>query len=52
VRGAEPRAPRDVLLLQAPGAAASGAAAAAPAATEADQGLDPLRRGPEITEVR
>ncbi|MPV38567.1 DUF3710 domain-containing protein [Georgenia subflava] len=47
VRGAEARAPRDVLLLHAPGKPT------APRATEqAEPGLDPLRRGPEITEVR
>ncbi|PFG37907.1 uncharacterized protein DUF3710 [Georgenia soli] len=49
VRGPEARAPRDVLLLHAPGAAA--APAAAPVA-EDEPDLDPLRRGPEITEVR
>jgi Protein of unknown function (DUF3710) len=48
VRGAEARAPRDVLLLHAPGAGT--AAPAAPVEDEPD--LDPLRRGPEITEVR
>jgi hypothetical protein len=47
VRGQEARAPRDVLLLHAPGQAPT---APAPAAQE--PGLDPLRRGPEITEVR
>lgn len=47
VRGAEARAPRDVLLLHAPG---RGAAPPAPVPTDAP--LDPLRRGPEITEVR
>ncbi|MCK6209298.1 DUF3710 domain-containing protein [Georgenia sp. EYE_87] len=48
VRGQEARAPRDVLLLHAP-----GQATAAPAAAAAEEpGLDPLRRGPEITEVR
>lgn len=49
VRGAEARAPRDVLLLHAPGAAA---ASAAPPVAEEEPDLDPLRRGPEITEVR
>jgi hypothetical protein len=48
VRGQEARAPRDVLLLHAPGQAP----AAAPPATAEEPGLDPLRRGPEITEVR
>jgi len=48
VRGPEARAPRDVLLLHAPGAAAAPAAPV----EEEEPGLDPLRRGPEITEVR
>jgi hypothetical protein len=46
-RGLVARAPRDVLLLHAP-----GQAPAAAADTETEPGLDPLRRGPEITEVR
>lgn len=48
VRGQEARAPRDVLLLHAPGQAS----AAPPPTGSAEPGLDPLRRGPEITEVR
>ncbi|WP_448072096.1 DUF3710 domain-containing protein [Georgenia yuyongxinii] len=47
VRGAEARAPRDVLLLHAPGRAA--AAVVPPTQTPE---LDITRRGPEITEVR
>ena len=47
VRGSEARAPRDVLVLHAP-----GRAAAAPAPAADQRGDDVLRRGPEITEVR
>ncbi|TRW47139.1 DUF3710 domain-containing protein [Georgenia yuyongxinii] len=47
VRGTEARAPRDVLLLHAPGRAA--APAVPPTQTPA---LDVTRRGPEISEVR
>lgn len=47
VRGGEARAPRDVLMLQAPGRTAAPEAAAGEAPS-----LDLLRRGPEITEVR
>ncbi len=46
VRGSEPRAPRDLLALHAPGS--TTAAAPSPASAEPDL----LRRGPEITEVR
>ena len=47
VRGVEARAPRDVLLLPAPGRPGTP-----PAAGTEQPPLDPLRRGPEITEVR
>ncbi|WP_127127572.1 DUF3710 domain-containing protein [Georgenia sp. SYP-B2076] len=47
VRGAEARAPRDVLVLHAPGQAPAPQAPA-----QAGPGPDVLRRGPEITEVR
>lgn len=46
VRGDEPRAPRDLLPLRLPGRAP------APLAPPAQPSFDPLRRGPEITEIR
>ena len=49
VRGAEARAPRDLLALRLPGQR-PGAPAAPPAAPTPT--LDPLTRGPEITETR
>ena len=48
VRGNRPHVPRDLLPLTLPGQARPEAAAGAPAAADA---FDPLRRGPEITEV-
>ncbi|MHB1063198.1 MAG: DUF3710 domain-containing protein [Georgenia sp.] len=47
VRGSEARAPRDVLMLQAP-----GRPKAADTAGDETPSLDLMRRGPEITEVR
>jgi Protein of unknown function (DUF3710) len=55
VRGSEAMAPREVLPLRLPQAAADEAAQAADAAEAAEQSrptLDPFRRGPEITEIR
>lgn len=49
VRGTEARAPRDLLSLTLPDQA--GAAPATPAAEPAPT-FDPLKRGPEITEIR
>lgn len=46
VRGTEPRAPRDLLPLRLPGKGP------VPAAPPAQPSFDPLRRGPEITEIR
>ena len=46
VRGDEPRAPRDLLPLRVPGKGP------APVAPPAAPSFDPLRRGPEITEIR
>lgn len=50
VRDSQARPPRDLLALRLPGAA-DGAAPVAPAAP-AVPGFDPLKRGPEITEIR
>ncbi|WP_307858198.1 DUF3710 domain-containing protein [Cellulomonas fulva] len=47
VRGQDARPPRDLLALKLP-----GQASAAPVAPEPEQSLDPLTRGPEITETR
>ncbi|MDQ2625350.1 MAG: DUF3710 domain-containing protein [Actinomycetota bacterium] len=46
VRGDEPRAPRDLLPLRLPGTGP------APVAPPAQPSFDPMRRGPEITEIR
>lgn len=46
IRGDEPRAPRDLLPLRVPGRGP------APAVAPAQPSFDPLRRGPEITEIR
>ncbi|WP_454048387.1 DUF3710 domain-containing protein [Cellulomonas sp. Marseille-Q8402] len=55
VRGTEARAPRDLLALTLPnqgdGVSAGPAPTTAPA-TPAVPGFDPLKRGPEITEIR
>jgi hypothetical protein len=48
VRGTEARAPRDLLALRLPGQRPGSVAPAAPATPQ----LDPLTRGPEITETR
>ena len=50
VRGTEARAPRDLLPLRLPGQ--NRPAAAAPPVTPEAPPLDPLTRGPEITETR
>ena len=50
VRGTEARAPRDLLPLRLPGQKRPGPAA--PPATPEAPPLDPLTRGPEITETR
>ena len=46
VRGTQPRAPRDLLPLTVPGRPTT------PAVQPSQPGFDPLRRGPEITEIR
>jgi hypothetical protein len=52
VRDNSPRPPRDLLSLSMPQQARSGGAAA-PAEAEPDEpSFDPLKRGPEITEIR
>jgi hypothetical protein len=50
VRGTEARAPRDLLALTLPHQA--DGTPAQPAATQAAPTFDPLKRGPEITEIR
>jgi hypothetical protein len=54
VRGTEARAPRDLLALTLPGQADGVTPGAAPTtpATPAVPSFDPLKRGPEITEIR
>lgn len=47
IRGDQARAPRDLLALQLPGQAGAGA----PDAPTGEPSLDPLARGPEITEI-
>lgn len=51
VRGSEARAPRDVLTLTLP-TQPRPADEAEPGKESAEPGFDPLRRGPEITEIR
>ncbi len=46
IRGDEPRAPRDLLPLRVPGRGP------APVVAPAQPSFDPMRRGPEITEIR
>jgi len=50
VRGADARAPRDLLALRLPGQRRPGPAV--PPATPEAPPIDPLTRGPEITEIR
>ncbi|WP_282944993.1 DUF3710 domain-containing protein [Cellulomonas endometrii] len=52
VRGTEARAPRDLLALRLPGQADGVTPQTAPAAAPAVADFDPLKRGPEITEIR
>ena len=48
IRGSQARAPRDLLALRLPGQAGPPALAEVPASAP---GLDPMHRGPEITEI-
>ncbi len=52
VRGTEARAPRDLLALRLPGQKRPATGTDTPAVAADEPSLDPLTRGPEITEIR
>jgi hypothetical protein len=53
VRGDEARPPRDLLTLRLPGPGTSNLQPSSPPAEQqAPPDFDPLKRGPEITEIR